>query len=167
MTILAGQRLTAQVWLDNTQRTIDGGYTAVTTTTTSASSTEVVMITSASLTLRNGRAYRVTVSFPFSITAGATGVGRVFVRRTGLGGSVLFDTQRIIPDSVGSTGRKTYQNICSNQTGADLVSAVVATISLSTGTGTVSNASTATSPSYLQIEDIGAATDYPTATSVT
>jgi hypothetical protein len=166
--ILAGQRLTAQVWQDNVPHTITGGYAATTvavSTPTATPTQETVYLTSGSMTLRNGRAFKVTVST--LVTGNSADKARLWVRRTGLTGSVLMDTQQVSIDLTGSNGRRTFLNVVSNQTGADLTGVIVATIARASGTaGVVGTNASATSPSYLQIEDIGAATDFPTATSI-
>ncbi len=169
MAILAGLRLTAAVWYDNVPHTITGGYAATTVATSTPSGTptqETAYLTSGSMTLRNGRAYRITVST--LITGTSPDTARMWVRRTNTSGSVLLDTQRIAIPSSGSNGRVTWENIATNQSGADLTGVLVATIARASGSAAVvgTNAS-GTSPSYLQVEDIGLATDYPTATAIT
>ena len=169
MAILAGLRLTAQVWADNVPHTITGGYAATTTATSTPSGTptqETVYLISSSMTLRNGRAYRVTVST--LVTGTSPDTARMWVRRTSLTGAVLLDTQRVPMPLSGSNGRVTWVNIATNQTGGDLTGVLVATIARSSGTaGVVGSNASSTSPSYLQVEDVGAAADYPTATSIT
>lgn len=165
MTILAGQRLTTQVLLDNMPHTITNGY-AATTVQTTTTTTEVAYLTSASMTLRNGRAYRITIST--LITGNTADKARLWVRRTNVTGSVLLDTQQVSIDVTSSNGRRTFQNIAVNTSGADLTGVLVATIQRSTGsTAAVGNNASSTSPSYMQIEDIGLATDYPTAPTIT
>lgn len=165
MAVLAGMRLTAQTWYDNTQRTITGGY-AATTVQTTTTTTEVAYLTSGSMTLRNGRAYRITIST--LITGNTADKARLWVRRLNITGSVLLDTQQVSIDVSSSNGRRTFQNIAANQSGSDLTGVLLATIQRSSGSAaSVGNAASATSPSYLQVEDIGLATDYPTATPIT
>lgn len=162
MTWLAGQIVTAQRLLDNTPHTVS--YTATTSTVTGTS--EMVYLTSSSFTLRNGRAYRITVST--LITGNSADTARIFVKRTNVSGNVLFDTQRVAIPSSGSNGRVTFENVASNSTGSDITDVLVATIQRASGTAaSVGTIASSTSPSYLQVEDIGANTDFPTATAIT
>lgn len=168
MAILAGQRLTAQVWYDNSPHQIAGGYAAITSNFPSSgfATSEAVYLTSSSMTLRNGRAYRITVNGLFNgATAGNT--ARVFVKRNTVGGTSLFDTQAIALPAASTNYRETYENEAANQTGADIVTTLVVTIQQRSGTGGVAVAASATSPACLRVEDVGAATDYPNATPIT
>lgn len=166
MAVLSGQRITAQFWQDNTQRTIAGGYSANAATTTTTGGVEIAFVTSGSVTLRNGRAYRATVSA--LIKTSSTDSARIFVKRTSTTGTVIMDTQFINADVVANNGRRTYQNIATNQTGSDLTGVVLATIQRASGTSAeVLAAASSTSPATLLIEDIGPATDYPSATPIT
>lgn len=165
MTILAGLRLTAQVWYDNTPHQITNGYGAI--TTNSATTTgELIYLTTGTVTLRNGRAYRITVSTLVNGTQPDT--ARIFVKRGNASGAALLDTQGVAIPRSGSNGRVSYENVAVNVTGADLTSVLVATIQRFSGTAAaVSVAASTVSPSYVRVEDVGAATDYPGATSIT
>lgn len=166
MAVFSGQRLTAQLLSDNSRHLIPGGYAAnASTTTTLSTGAEIVFASTGSVTLRNGRAYEFTVSA--LVMANSADRARIFVKRTSTTGPVLLDTQQIAADLSASNGRKGYTNIATNQTGADITGVVVATIQRSSGTTTtVSAAASSTSPAYFEIEDIGPATDYPSATPI-
>lgn len=163
-TILAGQRLTTQVLQDAMTHTIPNGYAATTTATTGT--TEVTFLTSAAMTLRNGRAYRVTVST--LISGNSADHARIFIKRGSMSGTALLDTQQIAIPASGSNGRITFENVAANSTGADLTSALYATIQRASGsTASVGTNASAVSPTYIQVEDVGAASDFPTATAIT
>lgn len=165
MTILAGLRLTAQVWYDNAPHVISGGY-AATTSNSAATTTEIVYLTSASMTLRNGRAYEIEVSG--MIMGTSPDVGRIMVKRTNTSGATLLDTQGAAFPRSGNNGRFSFTNIATNQSGSDLTGVVVATIQRMAGTtANVSVPASTTSPAYLRVMDVGAATDYANATPIT
>lgn len=159
----AGQTITVQSLLDNTPHTVS--YTASATNSPSVTS-ETVYVTSAAFTMHNGRAYEVTIKGLLSGTAPDT--ARLWVRRTGLAGTPLLDTQRVAIPSTGSNGQINFFNIASNSTGADITDVLVFTIARGSGTAAgVSIAASSTSPAYLEVRDIGAATDFPNATAIT
>jgi hypothetical protein len=167
MTWQAGQTITVQTLLDNTPHTITNGYAAnVATSPASGVTAETIYLTTGTMTFRNGRAYRITLSTLLMGTQPDT--GRIFLKRANIIGSVLFDTQAIAVPRSGSTGRVTFTNNASNSTGSDITDICVATIQRLSGTaGTFTLPASTTSPSYVHIEDIGPATDYPNASPIT
>jgi hypothetical protein len=159
----AGQTITVSALLDNTPHTVSFTATAA---GNAGNTAETVFLTSSSCTMRNGRAYRIEIKGLLSGTSPDT--ARWFVRRTGLSGTTLLDTQRIAIPSSTSNGQCNFVNYAANQSGADITDVVVWTTAR--GSGSAANvmvAASSTSPAEMRIEDIGPATDYPTATPIT
>jgi hypothetical protein len=145
--------------------TIPNGYVG-TVSNSAAATIETVYLTSSTMILKNGRAYRVTLSHLLSGTQ--PDLGRLFVKRTNTGGSVLFDNQAIAIPRSGNNGRITESNIATNTTGADISTVLVATFQRVTGTaGNLSVPASTTSPAYLHVEDVGPASDFSPATPIT
>lgn len=164
MTWLAGQIITSQRLLDNSPHVISGGYTATTAGTTGVTN-EAIFLTTGTMTLRSGRAYQLTLSG--LITGTSPDVARIFVKRTNATGTAIFDTQGAAFPRSGNNGRITYTNIATNSTGADISTILVATIQRWSGTAAgVGVAASSVSPFYLQVEDYGAASDFPNATAI-
>lgn len=163
MAWLAGQRITVQRLLDNTPRTIS--YTSITANTASVTA-ETVWITSGSITFRTGRAYRCTLKC--LLQGNAADKATVRIRKANLSGDVYLDSfhQGI---QVSTSNTMFYgSNICSNTSGADVTAAVVGTLQRSSGsTANVAIAATTTHVAYMEVEDIGDASDFSGARAIT
>lgn len=139
---------------------------------TTASTTEVAIITTPSLTLRNGRAYRFELRGLIQhATVNVTDVVVFRLRRTSTVGTQIRNL-----GCVGVTNRATaarngnvnVTHIGTNTTGADITGAVLATYSWDTGsTATFTFAATAATPGTLIITDIGPASAYAGAGAIT
>lgn len=164
MALPAGSILTPQRLLDNIPRTIS--YTANTANTSTATGTELVAITTSSVTFRAGRAYRVIFKgLAQSSAAGDTVTVRV--RKTNTSGSIYLDSFRLYV-AVAATNTPFYLgNICTNTTSADVSAVLVGTYVRVGGSGNVLLAATGTHVSYIEVQDIGDATDYANATAIT
>jgi hypothetical protein len=159
----AGQTISVQTLLDNTPHSVSYTSNAV---GSGGVTSETVFITSSSFTMRNGRAYRVEIKGLLMGTSPDT--ARLWVRRTNVTGTPLLDTQRVAIPSSGSNGQVGFFNTCSNSTGSDITDVVVWTLARGSGSAaTVSIPASSTSPAYLEVCDIGAATEYPNATAIT
>ncbi|WP_327268818.1 hypothetical protein OG233_14170 [Streptomyces sp. NBC_01218] len=164
-TRFAGERIIASV--ENARAPFTLNYSAINTDTPSSgiNTTETVWLTTPSLTFKAGRAYRVTVKALVQLSA-ATTEAQLRVRKGALGGTLLYDSWRIA-----SPGQSNYgvelSSIFANATGANIVTAAVATIQRASGAGNVLVAASVTSPAYLHFEDMGPASDFSGAIALT
>jgi hypothetical protein len=164
--ILAGMRATADRINDAHPRTI--AYQAITSNTSGSSSTsDTAWVTTGAVTFRAGRAYRMTLKA--LIQGNAADKATLRIRKNTTSGSVYLDTfhQNI---AVSSSNTLVYaSNICVNNTGADVTAtALLGTWSRSSGSAAaVLVAASATHVAYVQVEDIGIAADFPSATPIT
>lgn len=164
--VLAGQAITSARDNDNSQRTI--GYTAITANSAaSASTTEVIAITTPTLLFRNARAFRISMKARMLINV-ANDQGEFGVRKTSaVTNPKLMDSFRFSGAGAGTYGFY-FQTIVTNTSGADSSVPLVMTYFRVTGsTGNVIISASVADPSYLMVEDIGLASDYPGATSLT
>ena len=164
MAILAGQRVTSLRANDGHPRYIN--YTALTTTTAvNSTTTDAAGITTPSITFRNGRAFRIAYKGnAVSTSAGAD--GQFTVRPTSITGTpILLDSQRFGGSNAGTRGFY-FENIVSNTSGADVSRVLVGCYHNVTGTNTALGAMS-NQPAFLSVEDIGDATDFPSASSLT
>lgn len=135
------------------------------TADTSAIGAEAVVLTSASITWLAGRAYEVLVFNP-AIT-GSVGSNNALrrIRRNNVAGADKSDVTNNQNNTVNGTGVTTFDRvIIRNNTGSDVTDNIVATMQADTGTVV----SKATSPRvrYMEIRDVGAAADYPSAVGI-
>lgn len=162
----AGQKTTADRLNDNHPRTID--YSAIiVSSAVSTSTTELVAITTPNITFRNGRAFRVTFKGVATNTVASDQIGLRIRKTNATTNPLLLDSFRV---SLGSPGSYLFyfQNIIINTSGADIAVPLVGTFFRVTGgTGNINITASSTSPAYLETEDIGNATDFPSATTMT
>lgn len=161
---LAGQRITAAALNNAFVHTIE--YDAITTATGTVTTVETVYITTASVTLVNGRAYKLTLDA--RVKSSVTGdTVQLRVRRTNISGTVLADSFRVYLDASGiDSDQASRIRFAANTTGADITGVLVATYVRASGTGNVSVDASGTTPAYLQVDDVGLAADYPGATAI-
>lgn len=159
-----GQKITDDRLDDNRQRIV--GYTAITANTATTTTVETVGITSGAVTFETGRAYRIALR-GLGQSSVAADTMTLRIRKTDTTGDVYLESFRIyIP--VNDTNVDYYSaQICANNTGADVSAALVATYVRNSGTGNVRMAASATHVSYIQVEDIGLASDFPSARAIT
>ncbi|NEB00633.1 hypothetical protein [Streptomyces sp. SID13726] len=162
--ILAGMRATADRINDAHPRTI--AYQAITANTSSATA-ETVWVTTGAVTFRAGRAYRMTLKA--LIQGNSADKATLRVRKTNASGSVYLDTFHQGIQVTSSNTLIYVSNICVNTTGADVTAtALVGTFQRSSGSAaSVLVAASATHVAYVQVEDIGIAADFPSATAIT
>lgn len=161
---LAGQRATAQRLNDNAPFTLN--YTSIISNTATATTTELVAITTPSMTLRNGRAYRMT--FKGLVQSSVAGdMVTVRIKKTNTSGTVYLDSMRIYVGNAAANSPAYFSNICTNTSGSDVTAALVGTYVRASGTGNVLIAATGTHVAYLHIEDIGIASDHSGAVAIT
>ncbi|MFJ9027557.1 hypothetical protein ACIRQP_03375 [Streptomyces sp. NPDC102274] len=145
-------------------------YESITTTTAAiTSTTPTAAITTDPLTFRNGRAYR--VSYRGGMSSNNLGQqGSVLVTRGTATGPAILNSQRIqCADGQAGTVGFYFENVVVNNTGLDVVTALVGTYQMvyqtaGTNTGTVAVFGSSATPAYLEVVDIGPAADYPNAT---
>lgn len=152
-------------------------YEAITASATAtSSSTAVAAITTDPLTFNDGRAYR--ISYRGGLTSNNLGQqGTVLVTKGTAAGSSILNSQRIMAASgqAGTVGFY-FENVVANQSGTDVTTVLVGTYQMTfqvntapgggAQTGTVAIFGSATTPAYLEIVDIGPASDYPGATAL-
>lgn len=161
---LGGQDVTVDRLNDNHPRTIM--YTGITANTATTTTTEVTAITTSSFTMRNNRAFRVTAKALINSSVGADS-STIRIRRTDTTGATLLDTQRIY-NTIASANSLCYaQNIFTNTTGSDITDVLVLDYFRASGTGNVLIAASASQVAYIEVEDIGVAADFPSATAIT
>lgn len=162
--ILAGMRGTADRINQAFPRTL--AYQAITANTGTTTTTETIAITTPSFTLRTGRAFIVKAKALYTSSVAADHV-TIRVRRTNVAGSPVLDSQRLVVPAAGNS-LFYAENVFVNTTGSDLTGVMVLNfLRAATGTGNVSLAASSSQVAFLMIQDIGLATDYPSATSVT
>jgi hypothetical protein len=128
---------------------------------TALAAVETVGITSGNVTFELNRAYRVTLHYQGAGNTAGDQIG-FRVRRTNLAGNSLFDTLKthdlkVANDIVNGESSAIF----TNQTGAALATVLVGTVYRAAGAGNVQWFANAANPTWIQIEDIGAASDYP------
>jgi len=161
--VLAGQTISSARENDNSSRTT--AYTAITANAALNSGVETVYITTPTILFRNNRAFRVTAKGRWNPTA-ANDQLQIGVRKTNASTTPkLMDTFRISSAGTG-TYSFFYQTVIINTSGGDISVPLVATCMRASGTSVTVQGSTA-DPSYLMVEDIGPASDYPAACSMT
>jgi hypothetical protein len=164
MALLAGQRITQQRLTDSMQRVIE--YAPITANTGTTTTTEAIAITSAALTFRTGRAYRIALRGLAQSSAGGDTM-TLKVRKTNTSGTVYLESFRLYIPVNGTNVDYYSSQICTNTTGADVSAPLVATYLRNSGGGNVLVAASATHVSYIRVEDIGLASDFPSAVAIT
>lgn len=139
-------------------------YTAITANSSTTTTTEAVAITTPSITFQNGRAYRITYK---GLGAGTiTGdQGQFRVRKTNTSGSTYVDS--FLQGLFNGNTLLNLQNICANNSGADISAVLVGTYLRASGTGTVAVTASATNVAFILVEDVGLASNFPSATAIT
>lgn len=162
--VYAGQRVTADMLSYRSPYVV--AYARITANTSGATS-ETVWVTTGAVTFKSDRAYRVTLKA--LVQGNSADKATLRVRKTDASGSVYLDT---FHQNIAVTGSNTLiyaSNICTNTTGSDVTAtALVGTFQRSSGTGgNVLIAASSTHSAYVEVQDIGPASDYATATAIT
>lgn len=141
-------------------------YTAIVANTGTVTTTETVGITSASMTFENGRAYKIQVHGLLQSSV-ANDVVRSRTRRNTVSGTILMDTMNTATIQTANTNEIfDYSQIVANTSGSNITSPVVVTYHRIAGSGNVRIAADATNPAWIEIRDVGLASDYPNAREV-
>ncbi|WP_405856114.1 hypothetical protein OG407_07195 [Streptomyces sp. NBC_01515] len=162
-TWLSGMRVTADRLNDNTPHTVN--YTSITANTPNNTGTEAVALTTASITFRAGRAYRITFK-GLAQSSVANDQVTVRVRKTNTSGDVYVDSFRIPIPTAGGNFPFYLANICANTGTSDVTAVLVGTYVRLSGTGNTVLAATTTHVCYVEVEDIGDAGDFAGARAI-
>lgn len=161
---VAGQEVTADDL--NNRATITVLYAAITSNTGTTTTAEATAITAGGVTFKNGRAYRINIKALIQSSIAADTV-TMRVRQNTTSGNTYLDTQRIYIPVASANVLYCGFNIITNTTGADVVAtAMLLDYLRASGTGNVLIAASTSQVAYLHIEEIGAATDFPSATAI-
>lgn len=139
---------------------------------TITSTTEVAIITSSSVTLKNGRAYRFVINgLVQHATINVIDILYCRLRRTSSVGTSLRNFNNIQVGNRGTASRNTVVNLEHtgvNNSGSDITDVVVFTGSWDTGsTATFTFAASAGTPMTMQIWDVGPSSDFVGFTPIT
>jgi hypothetical protein len=159
-----GQRMTDARLRDNAPFTL--AYAPLAANTATVTTTETVGITTPSVTLRNGRAYRITLKcLAQSSVSGDTVTVRV--RKTDTSGTAYLDQIRQYIVANNANSPVFFSNTLTNTTGSDITAVLVATYVRASGTGNALIAASANNVAYVLVEDVGSADEYPAAQALT
>lgn len=154
----------------NTRAPYTVAYESITTTTTPVTTTTPqAAITTDPVNFRNGRAYR--VSYRGGMSSNNLGQqGSVLIARGTAAGPAILNSQRIpCADGQAGTVGFYFENIVVNNTGLDITTVLVGTYQMvyqtaGTNAGTVAIFGSSATPAYLEVIEIGPASDFPNAT---
>ncbi|MFE7547108.1 hypothetical protein [Streptomyces gardneri] len=144
------------------------GFVAIQTNTSTTTTTEIAAITTPSLTFVAGRAYRVTYH-GLLVSSVAADIVRARVWRGSIGGSGVSLVDSIHAHQVPVAGQQVLmdmQQIVVNSTASNVTAPLIATVLRASGTGNVQVIANSNNPAWLDVQDIGLATDYPSARAV-
>lgn len=135
-------------------------YQAIVANTGTVTTTETVGITSSSVTFEDGRAYKVHVHGLLQSSIAADRA-RSRTRRTNAAGTILMDTMDTVVIPANNTNVIfDYSQVVVNNSGSDITDVLVVTYHRIAGTGNVRIAADATNPAWIEIKDVGLASDY-------
>lgn len=157
----------------NTYRPFIVGTAAITANSaTCASTTEVAVITSSSMTLKNGRAYKFVIEgLVQQNTVSVTDIVYFRLRRTSTVGTAIRNFNTVSVTNRATASRNTtvlLQHTGVNNSGADISDVIVFTMAWDTGsTSTFTCAASAGTPMTLQVWDVGPSSDFTNFTAIT
>ncbi|MFD3336062.1 hypothetical protein ACFWV1_25960 [Streptomyces sp. NPDC058700] len=169
--------ITAGETLDVTKRVLINGvdqgkglkeFQAIQANSATTTTTEIAAITAASTTFENGRAYRITYHGLLLSTV-ANDIVRCRVWRGSIGGTGVSLVDSINTHQIPVANQHVLMDmsqIVTNTTGSDISAVLIGSVLRTVGTGNVQIVANAANPAWLLIEDIGLATDYPSARAV-
>ncbi|MFE7111751.1 hypothetical protein ACFU98_29405 [Streptomyces sp. NPDC057575] len=145
------------------------GYAAFqarsTTTGTASTSTEPIALTQTGVVIKKGRAYRISVRGLAQNNTASTGV-RIRVRKTNATGAIWLDTFTVTTPNAGANYQYNNENVVINDSGADITTTLVMTWTSVAGGNSTLNAGLGFYTAF-EVVDIGSATNFSTAQSVT
>lgn len=135
------------------------------TANTAAIGAEAVVLTGNSITWRAGRAYEV-IHEADGVGSIANNAAAFQIRKTNLTGTILRTGMTFEMSSTAGVNETCHsRTIIRNNTGSHVVANIVLTLA-SLGGGTVTLAAAAAQVRYMEICDVGAASDYPSAVQI-
>ncbi|MFB7359662.1 hypothetical protein [Streptomyces gardneri] len=140
-------------------------FTAIQANSGTTTTTEIATITTPSTTFKAGRAYRVTYH-GLLLSSVANDIVRARVWRGSIGGSGVSLVDSINTHQIPIANQQVLmdmQAIVTNSTASDITATLIATILRASGTGNVQVIANSSNPAWLDVRDIGLATDYPSA----
>lgn len=139
-------------------------YTAINANSSTTTTTEAVAITTGSITFQNGRAYRISYK---GLGAGTVNgdQGQFRVRKTNTSGTAYIDS--FSQYLFNGNSMFNLENVCANNSGADITAALVGTYVRASGTGTVAVNASTNNVAFILVEDIGLASNFTNATAIT
>ncbi|MFC8008649.1 phage tail protein [Streptomyces cinereoruber] len=143
-------------------------FQAIQTNTATTTTTEIAAITTPTLVFEAGRAYRISYhGLLLSTVANDIVRCRIWRGSIGVGGVSLVDTINAYPIPLANQHvlMDTAQ-VVTNTTGSNISAVLIGTVLRTAGTGNVQIVANANNPAWLHVEDIGLATDYPSARAV-
>lgn len=161
----AGQRITAAALNNAFPHLVD--YVATASSSGTFTTVETVILTSDSITFVKGRAYQV-IFFSIGVSTIAADQLTLAVKKTNTSGLQVAVADRLVVPANNQTAQPIPAvNYISNTTGADITAVLVGTAVRRAGTGTCSTFASTSSPTYLLVNDVGLASDYPGAVAIT
>lgn len=146
------------------RKNFTGSQTSSSTTTT----TEIAAITTPSITFTAGRAYRITYH-GLLLSSVANDIVRCRVWRGSIGGSGVAVVDSINSHQIPVANQHVLMDmaqVVTNSTGSNITAVLIGSILRNSGTGNVQLVANASNPAWIDVRDIGPATDYPLARAV-
>ncbi|MFB7592303.1 hypothetical protein [Streptomyces sp. NPDC056169] len=143
-------------------------FTGLQTSTSTTTTTEIAAITTPSLTFTAGRAYRITYH-GLLLSSVANDIVRCRVWRGSIGGSGVSLVDSINSYQIPVANQHVLMDmsqVVTNTTASNITAVLIGTVLRTTGTGNVQLVANASNPAWIDVQDIGLATDYPSARAV-
>lgn len=134
-------------------------FKAITASTGTVTTTETVAITTNSYTYKANRAYKVHVKGMAS-SGVQNDIIKLRVRKTNVTGTIMFDSESAVDIPVAGVNKGYNLEFIFQVGAADVSAAFVMTWFRLVGTGNCNIVASGTNPAYLQIEDLGLASEF-------
>lgn len=140
-------------------------YEATQSSSATTTTTELAVLTTENTTFRAGRAYRI-IYHGLVVSSVANDIVRMRVWLHAIGGgaggvSLVDSINAYVVPVANIQVLADFQQICVNNTADDITDILIGTIIRGAGTGNVQLVANANNPAWIEVEDIGAADDYP------
>ncbi|MFJ7990322.1 hypothetical protein [Streptomyces sp. NPDC096351] len=143
-------------------------YQGIQTSSATTTTTEIAAITTPSITFEAGRAYRITYH-ALLLSSVANDVVRARVWRGSIGGSGVSLVDSINAHVIPIANQQVLMDMSQvvvNSTGSNITGVLIGSVLRTGGSGNVQVVANATNPAWLEVRDIGLATDYANARAV-
>ncbi len=140
-------------------------FNAIQANTATTTTTEIAAITTPTITFAAGRAYRISYH-GLLLSSVANDIVRCRVWRSAIGGSGISLVDSINAHQIPIANQQVLMDmtqIITNSTASNISSILIGSVLRASGTGNVQVIANANNPAWVEVEDIGAATDYPSA----